>query len=115
LLAGLVRLIELLDQHNAYFVSVTQHFNTSSSMGMLTLYVPLSFAQSEREGTGERIRDLSAASRRKGSGSAVWHRGIRSQGQGPGGQSKGRRDRLCGRFPCFLLHVVVSVFGGRFV
>ena len=60
------RLVEVLDRHNVTFVSVTQAFNTTSSMGRLTLNVLLSFAQFEREVTGERIRDKIAASRAKG-------------------------------------------------
>jgi site-specific DNA recombinase len=60
------KLVEVFDQHETSFVSVTQHFNTTSSMGRLTLNVLLSFAQFEREVTGERIRDKIAASKRKG-------------------------------------------------
>jgi DNA invertase Pin-like site-specific DNA recombinase len=60
------RLVELFDQHNVSFVSVTQQFNTTTSMGRLTLNVLLSFAQFEREVTSERIRDKIAASKRKG-------------------------------------------------
>jgi site-specific DNA recombinase len=59
-------IIEVLDKSEASFVSVTQHFNTTSSMGRLTLNVLLSFAQFEREITGERIRDKIAASKKKG-------------------------------------------------
>jgi site-specific DNA recombinase len=58
--------VELFDAHAVSFVSVTQQFNTTSSMGRLTLNVLLSFAQFEREVTGERIRDKIAASKRKG-------------------------------------------------
>ena len=65
-LADFVKLIELFDKHDVSFVSVTQQFNTSSSMGRLTLNVLLSFAQFEREVTSERIRDKIAASKRKG-------------------------------------------------
>ena len=65
-LADFARMVELFEQHNVSFVSVTQHFNTSSSMGRLTLNVLLSFAQFEREVTGERIRDKIAASKKKG-------------------------------------------------
>ena len=65
-LADFARIIEVLDRHGASFVSVTQNFNTTSSMGRLTLNVLLSFAQFEREVTGERIRDKFAASKRKG-------------------------------------------------
>ena len=65
-LADFAKLVELFDQHGVSFVSVTQSFNTTSSMGRLTLNVLLSFAQFEREVTGERIRDKIAASKRKG-------------------------------------------------
>lgn len=60
------KIVEILDAASASFVSVTQSFNTTSSMGRLTLNVLLSFAQFEREVTGERIRDKIAASKRKG-------------------------------------------------
>jgi site-specific DNA recombinase len=60
------KIIERLDKHRVSFVSVTQQFNTTSSMGRLTLNVLLSFAQFEREVTGERIRDKIAASKKKG-------------------------------------------------
>jgi DNA invertase Pin-like site-specific DNA recombinase len=60
------KIIELFDEYNASFVSVTQSFNTSNSMGRLMLNVLLSFAQYERELTGERIRDKVAASCQKG-------------------------------------------------
>src|SRR5450756_490250 len=65
-LADFARIVEALDGHGVSFVSVTQQFNTTSSMGRLTLNVLLSFAQFEREVTGERIRDKIAASKRKG-------------------------------------------------
>ena len=65
-LADFARIVEVLDQNNASFVSVTQAFNTTTSMGRLTLNVLLSFAQFEREVTGERIRDKIAASKRLG-------------------------------------------------
>ena len=65
-LADFTKLIELFDAHGVSFVSVTQSFNTSSSMGRLTLNVLLSFAQFERELIGERVRDKIAASKRKG-------------------------------------------------
>src|SRR5207247_3148241 len=66
LAADFAKLIELFDAHGVSFVSVTQSFNTSSSMGRLTLNVLLSFAQFEREVIGERVRDKIAASKRKG-------------------------------------------------
>src|SRR6516165_4817592 len=65
-LADFAKLIELFETHSVSFVSVTQSFNTSSSMGRLTLNVLLSFAQFERELIGERVRDKIAASKRKG-------------------------------------------------
>src|SRR4029077_7855905 len=65
-LADFAKLVELFDQHGVSFVSVTQSFNTTSSMGRLTLNVLLSFAQFEREVIGERVRDKIAASKRKG-------------------------------------------------
>ncbi len=71
-LADFAKLVERFDEQDVSFVSVTQQFNTSSSMGRLTLNVLLSFAQFEREVTAERIRDKIAASRKKG----IWTGGI---------------------------------------
>src|SRR6202789_3770832 len=71
-LADFAKLVELFDGHGVSFVSVTQQFNTTTSMGRLTLNVLLSFAQFEREVTGERIRDKIAASKRKG----MWMGGV---------------------------------------
>jgi len=71
-LADFAKLVELFDAHGVSFVSVTQSFNTTSSMGRLTLNVLLSFAQFEREVTGERIRDKIAASKKKG----LWMGGV---------------------------------------
>ena len=71
-LADFAKLVELFDAHQVSFVSVTQAFNTTTSMGRLTLSVLLSFAQFEREVTGERIRDKIAASKRKG----IWMGGV---------------------------------------
>ncbi|WP_439922575.1 recombinase family protein [Nitrobacter sp. JJSN] len=65
-LADFAKLVELFDAHGVSFVSVTQQFNTTTSMGRLTLNVLLSFAQFEREVTSERIRDKVAASKKKG-------------------------------------------------
>ena len=65
-LADFAKLVELFDAHGVSFVSVTQQFNTTTSMGRLTLNVLLSFAQFEQEVTSERIRDKIAASKRKG-------------------------------------------------
>ena len=66
------KIIDVFDKHNASFVSITQHFNTTTSMGRLTLNILLSFAQFEREVTGERIRDKFEVSRKKG----LWLSGI---------------------------------------
>jgi site-specific DNA recombinase len=66
------RMVEVFDAHGVSFVAVTQQFNTTTSMGRLTLNVLLSFAQFEREVTGERIRDKIAASKRKG----MWMGGV---------------------------------------
>jgi site-specific DNA recombinase len=71
-LADFAKLVELFDKHEVSFVSVTQSFNTTTSMGRLTLNVLLSFAQFEREVTGERIRDKIAASKKKG----MWMGGV---------------------------------------
>jgi site-specific DNA recombinase len=65
-LADFAKLVETFDAHEVSFISVTQAFNTTTSMGRLTLNMLLSFAQFEREITGERIRDKIAASKRKG-------------------------------------------------
>jgi hypothetical protein len=66
IIPGDAKLVELFDAYGVSFVSVTQQFNTTTSMGRLTLNVLLSFAQFEREVTSERIRDKIAASKRKG-------------------------------------------------
>ena len=71
-LTDFAKLVELFDAHGVAFVSVTQSFNTTTSMGRLTLNVLLSFAQFEREVTGERIRDKIAASKKRAFGSAAW-------------------------------------------
>jgi site-specific DNA recombinase len=65
-LADFAKLVEVFDRNGVTFVSVTQSFNTTTSMGRLTLNILLSFAQFEREVTAERIRDKVAASRKKG-------------------------------------------------
>src|SRR5271170_4197197 len=65
-LADFAKMVEVFDAHSVSFVSITQAFNTTTSMGRLTLNVLLSFAQFEREVTGERIRDKIAASKKKG-------------------------------------------------
>lgn len=71
-LADFAKIIEILEAHDASFVSVTQQFSTTTSMGRLTLNVLLSFAQFEREVTSERIRDKIAASKKKG----LWMGGV---------------------------------------
>ncbi len=71
-LTDFARLVDLFDRHGVTFVSVTQAFNTTTSMGRLTLNVLLSFAQYERELAGERIRDKFAASRKRG----LWMGGV---------------------------------------
>jgi site-specific DNA recombinase len=71
-LTDFAKIVEIFDAHGVSFVSVTQAFNTTTSMGRLTLNVLLSFAQFEREVTGERIRDKIAASKRKG----MWMGGL---------------------------------------
>ena len=82
-LADFAKLLELFDQHSVSFVSVTQQFNTTTSMGRLTLNVLLSFAQFEREVTSERIRDKISASKRKG----LWVGGMAPLGY----DTKGRK------------------------
>src|SRR3954451_22175349 len=78
-LMDFARMVEGFDQHGASFVSITQQFNTTTSMGRLTLNVLLSFAQFEREVTSERIRDKVAASKRKG----LWVGGMAPLGYDP--------------------------------
>ena len=71
-LTDFAKLVEVFERHNVTFVSVTQQFNTTTSMGRLTLNILLSFAQFEREVIGERIRDKFAASRKKGMWMGGW-------------------------------------------
>src|SRR4051812_13442889 len=78
-LADFAKIVEVFDAQHVSFVSVTQAFNTTSSMGRLTLNVLLSFAQFEREVTGERIRDKIAASKKKG----LWMGGFAPFGYRP--------------------------------
>ena len=75
-LSDFAKIVDIFDRHTVSFVSVTQQFNTTSSMGRLTLNILLSFAQFEREVTGERIRDKIAASKKKG----MWMGGLPSLG-----------------------------------
>lgn len=82
-LLDFARLVEIMDNAEVSFVSVTQSFNTTTSMGRLTLNMLLSFAQFEREVTAERIRDKIAASKAKG----MWMGGIPPLGYEPDGRS----------------------------
>jgi site-specific DNA recombinase len=75
-LADFAKLVEVFDRTGVSFVSVTQQFNTTTSMGRLTLNILLSFAQFEREVTGERIRDKIAASKARG----MWMGGMPPMG-----------------------------------
>lgn len=70
------KIVDIFDKHETSFVSITQQFNTTTSMGRLTLNILLSFAQFEREVTGERIRDKFAASKKKG----MWINGMPPMG-----------------------------------
>lgn len=70
------KIVDVFDKHETSFVSITQQFNTTTSMGRLTLNILLSFAQFEREVTGERIRDKFAASKKKG----MWMNGVAPMG-----------------------------------
>src|SRR5258707_2330415 len=71
-LMDFAKIVELFDRHRVSFVAVTQQFNTTTSIGMLTLNILLSFAQFEREVIGERVRDKIAASKKKG----LWMGGL---------------------------------------
>jgi site-specific DNA recombinase len=93
-LMDFAKLVEIFERHDVTFVSVTQSFSTTTSMGRLTLNMLLSFAQFEREVIGERIRDKFAASRKKG----MWMGGLgalRLRGEEPqiGRERSGRQDR----------------------
>jgi site-specific DNA recombinase len=82
-LSDFAKIVDVLDGHSVSFVSITQQFNTTTSMGRLTLNMLLSFAQFEREVTGERIRDKIAASKRKG----LWMGGPVPLGYAPNGRT----------------------------
>ena len=82
-LADFSKIVEVLDRTGSSFVSITQAFNTTTSMGRLTLNVLLSFAQFEREVTGERIRDKITASKKKG----LWMGGTPLLGYDPDGRT----------------------------
>ncbi len=88
-LADFAKIVEVFDAHGVSFVSVTQQFNTTTSMGRLTLNVLLSFAQFEREVTGERIRDKIAASKKKG----MWMGGLPPLGYDVAGPQARRQSR----------------------
>ncbi len=75
-LMDFAKIVDIFDKNETSFVSITQHFNTTTSMGRLTLNILLSFAQFEREVTGERIRDKFAASKKKG----MWMNGVAPMG-----------------------------------
>jgi len=92
-LADFAKLVDLFDQHNVSFVSVTQQFNTTTSIGRLTLNVLLSFAQFEREVTAERIRDKISASKRKG----LWVGGMAPLGYDTKGRKITVNDAEAGR------------------
>src|SRR5215469_15941535 len=87
------KIVEILDTKGASFVSVTQQFNTTTSMGRLTRNVLLSFAQFEREVMGERIRDKIAASKKKGAEGDVDGRRAAARVSGAGLQARHHRQR----------------------
>jgi DNA invertase Pin-like site-specific DNA recombinase len=92
-LADFAKLVELFDTRGVSFVSVTQQFNTTTSMGRLTLNVLLSFAQFEREVTAERIRDKIAASKKKG----LWMGGLPPLGYDLSGSGHGQETQAGSR------------------
>jgi site-specific DNA recombinase len=96
-LTDFAKIVEILDARGASFVSVTQQFNTTTSMGRLTLNVLLSFAQFEREVIGERIRDKIAASKKKGCGWVGCRRSAIRRRTASSSSSKARR-KPCASF-----------------
>ena len=104
-LADFAKLVERLEAANCSFVSVTQAFNTSSSMGRLTLNVLLSFAQFEREVTAERIRDKIAASKKKG----LWMGGISPLGYDPH-PDKTRRELVVNEAQADLVRQIFQLY-----
>jgi site-specific DNA recombinase len=94
-LTDFAKLVDLFERHNVTFVSVTQQFSTTSSMGRLTLNILLSFAQFERELTGERIRDKFLQSRKRGLWMGLASLRLRSREPPTGGG----RARGCCRMP----------------
>jgi site-specific DNA recombinase len=93
-LMDFAKLVEVFDRNNVTFVSVTQSFNTTTSMGRLTLNILLSFAQFEREVIGERIRDKIAASRRRGMMPSIRARPIRVSTKRSSAGSSGTRSTV---------------------
>ena len=112
-LSDFAKIVEALDARGVSFVSVTQQFNTTSSMGRLTLNILLSFAQFEREVTGERIRDKIAASKKKG----MWMGGLVPLGYDLEGRklvSNSREsDLVCKIFSLYLEVGCVSKLAAR--
>ncbi len=100
-LSDFVKMVEIFDAQEVSFVSVTQAFNTTTSMGRLTLNVLLSFAQFEREVTGERIRDKVAASKKKG----MWMGGLPPPGLRCGGSQTHRQSQRGRDRPAYLRDV----------
>ncbi len=100
-LTDFARIVDIFDRHNASFVSITQQFNTTTSMGRLTLNILLSFAQFEREVIGERIRDKFAASRARG----MWMGGVP-----PLGYDVGDRKLVVNETEADLVRLVFSRF-----
>src|SRR6516162_58900 len=96
-LSDFAKIVDLFDRHAVSFVSVTQQVNTTPSMGRLTLNILLSFAQFEREVTGERIRDKIAASKKKG----MWMGGLPSLGY----DVKNRKLVVNEQEACTVLHI----------
>jgi len=112
-LSDFAKIVEALDARGVSFVSVTQQFNTTSSMGRLTLNILLSFAQFEREVTGERIRDKIAASKKKG----MWMGGLVPLGYDLEGRklvpNPKESDLVCKIFSLYLEVGCVSKLAGR--
>jgi site-specific DNA recombinase len=112
-LSDFAKIVEALDARGVSFVSVTQQFNTTSSMGRLTLNILLSFAQFEREVTGERIRDKIAASKKKG----MWMGGLVPLGYDLEGRklvpNPKESDLICKIFSLYLEVGCVSKLAGR--
>jgi site-specific DNA recombinase len=112
-LSDFAKIVEALDARGVSFVSVTQQFNTTSSMGRLTLNILLSFAQFEREVTGERIRDKIAASKKRG----MWMGGLVPLGYDLEGRklvpNPQESDLVCKIFSLYLEVGCVSKLAGR--